>query len=101
MRVIQSEEITEKVAKMCIEANCFLNDDIKNAMEEGVNLEESETGKSVLKSLLENAEIAREKENRESFKQDHEDYNKSKGALDVLGSQTEAEYKLKQIKNAV
>jgi len=46
-------------------------------------------------------EIAREKENRESFKQDHEDYNKSKGALDVLGSQTEAEYKLKQIKNEI
>ena len=46
-------------------------------------------------------EIAREKENRESFKQDHEDYNKSKGALDVLGSQTEAEYKLKQIKNDI
>lgn len=46
-------------------------------------------------------EIAREKENRESFKHDHEDYNKSKGALDVLGSQTEAEYKLKQIKNEI
>ena len=46
-------------------------------------------------------EIAREKENRESFKQDHEDYNKSKGALDVLGSQTEAEYKLKQIINEI
>lgn len=46
-------------------------------------------------------EIAREKENRKSFKQDHEDYNKSKGALDVLGSQTEAEYKLKQIKNEI
>ena len=46
-------------------------------------------------------DIAREKENRESFKQDHEDYNKSKGALDVLGSQTEAEYKLKQIKNEI
>ena len=31
MREIKSEEITSKVAKMCIEANCFLNDDIKNA----------------------------------------------------------------------
>lgn len=46
-------------------------------------------------------QIAREKENRESFKQDHDDYNKSKGALDVLGSQTEAEYKLKQIVNEI
>ena len=46
-------------------------------------------------------EIADEKENREKYKQDHDDYNQSKGALDVLGSQTEAEYKLKQVKNEI
>ena len=46
-------------------------------------------------------EIAKIKENREGYKQDHDDYNQSKGALDVLGSQTEAEYKLKQIKNEI
>lgn len=62
MRIIQSEEIINKVSKMCIEANCFLNDDIKEAIEKGVGAEESETGKEVLKSLLENARIAKEKE---------------------------------------
>ena len=46
-------------------------------------------------------EIALEKENREKYKQDHDDYNQAKGALDVLGSQTEAEYKLKHIKNEI
>ena len=46
-------------------------------------------------------EISHEKGNRDKFKQDHEDYNKAKGALDVLGSQTKAEYKLKQIKNEI
>uniref|UniRef100_UPI00388E94EB SMC family ATPase n=1 Tax=Methanobrevibacter sp. TaxID=66852 RepID=UPI00388E94EB len=46
-------------------------------------------------------EISKERENRESYKQDHDDYNQSKGALDVLGSQTESEYKLKQIKNEI
>ena len=46
-------------------------------------------------------EIAKEKENRDSYKQDHDDYNQAKGALDVLGSQTESEYKLKQIKNEI
>ena len=46
-------------------------------------------------------EISKEKENRDQYKQDHDDYNQSKGALDVLGSQTEAEYKLKQIKNEI
>ena len=62
MRIIQSEEITEKVARMCVDANCFLNDDIKNALQDGILSEESETGKEVLKSLLKNAEIARERE---------------------------------------
>ena len=62
MREIQSEEITEKVALMCIEANCFLNDDIKNALKKGVVSEESDTGKKVLQTLIENAEIAREKQ---------------------------------------
>lgn len=62
MREIQSEEITEKVALMCIEANCFLNDDIKNALKKGVLSEESDTGKKVLQTLIENAEIAREKQ---------------------------------------
>ena len=46
-------------------------------------------------------EISKEKENREGYKQDHDDYNQSKGALDVLGSQTESEYKLKQVKNEI
>ncbi|WP_407414125.1 AAA family ATPase [Methanobrevibacter sp.] len=46
-------------------------------------------------------EIAKEKDNREQYKQDHDDYNQSKGALDVLGSQTEVEYKLKQVKNDI
>ncbi|MBO5151608.1 MAG: SMC family ATPase [Methanobrevibacter sp.] len=46
-------------------------------------------------------EISKEKENRELYKQDHDDYNQSKGALDVLGSQTESEYKLKQVKNEI
>ena len=46
-------------------------------------------------------EIAREKDKRDQYKQDHIDYNQAKGALDVLGSQTEAEYKLMQVKNEI
>lgn len=61
MRIIQSEEITKEVSKMCIEANCFLNDDIKDAITLGVKTEKSETGREVLKGLLKNAEIAKEK----------------------------------------
>jgi exonuclease SbcC len=46
-------------------------------------------------------QISKEKDKREQYKQDHDDYNQAKGALDVLGSQTEAEYKLKKVKNEI
>ena len=45
--------------------------------------------------------IANKKSDRESFKQDYDSYNQAKGALDVLGSETEAQYKLKQVKNEI
>ena len=45
--------------------------------------------------------IAREKESRESYKESYDEFNKAKGALDVLGSETEAQYKLKQVKNEI
>ena len=61
MRIIKSEVITNIVEKMCIDANCYLNDDIKNAMIDAKETEESEVGKNVLENLLKNAEIAREK----------------------------------------
>ncbi|WP_405292967.1 AAA family ATPase [Methanobrevibacter sp.] len=45
--------------------------------------------------------IANKKQERESFKQDHDAYIQSKGALEVLGSETESQYQLKQIKNEI
>ena len=45
--------------------------------------------------------ISREKEARESYKESYDTFNKAKGALEVLGSQTEAQYKLKQVKNEI
>lgn len=62
MRIINSEEITKAVREMCIRANCYINDDIKNALENGVENEKSEVGKGVLKNLLKNAEIAAKNE---------------------------------------
>jgi fumarate hydratase subunit alpha len=58
MRHINSIEITKAVEKLCMEANFFLNDDIKNAILKAVEKEESMTGKSVLSSLIKNADIA-------------------------------------------
>ena len=62
MRVINSEEIVNAVRDMCIEANCHINDDIRNALENSVKTEKSEISRGVLKNLLKNAEIAHEKE---------------------------------------
>lgn len=45
--------------------------------------------------------IANKKEDREIFKEDYDSYNQAKGALEVLGSETEAQYKLKQVKNEI
>lgn len=62
MRIIKSQDITNAVKKMCISANCHLNKDIRNALENGVINEESMVGKGVLENLLKNADIASERE---------------------------------------
>lgn len=62
MRVINSSEITDAVRDMCISANCHINPDIKLALEKGVETEESEVSRGVLRNLLKNAEIADRKE---------------------------------------
>lgn len=58
MREIDVSQVTETVEKLCIKANYELNGDIVAALEEGMELEESETGRRVLRQLVENARIA-------------------------------------------
>ena len=62
MRIINSEEISEKVCRMCIDANCHISSPIKNALTSAIDSEESEIGRSVLENILKNAQIADEKE---------------------------------------
>ena len=62
MRVVNSEEIVNTVAKMCISANCHINSDIKSALIGNAKTEKSEVSKVVLESLVKNAEIADKKE---------------------------------------
>lgn len=47
---------------MCISANCHINDDIRRALEKGVETEKSDISRGVLKNLLKNADIAHKKE---------------------------------------
>lgn len=62
MRIINSEKITEIVRNMCINANCHICSDVKNALEKSVNTEKSEVSRGVIEKLLKNAELAHEKE---------------------------------------
>ena len=45
--------------------------------------------------------IAKKRTNRESYQSSYESYNQAKGALDVLGDQTEVQYGLKKVKNEI
>ena len=46
-------------------------------------------------------EIAKERTNRESYQSDYDEYNQAKGALEVLGDETEVQFKLKQVINDI
>jgi fumarate hydratase subunit alpha len=59
MREIDAGTITETVARLSMEANYELEDDVLRALEKGLKEEESPVGKEVFAQLLENAEIAR------------------------------------------
>ena len=60
MRIINTCEITDAVAKMCQDANFYLSDDMKNAFENGKAKEESDLGKKIFSQLTENLKIAGE-----------------------------------------
>ncbi len=61
MRVIDVSEITEAIAKLCIEANYNLPDDVYQALKEAYEREKSPVGRAVLSMILENAELAKQK----------------------------------------
>ena len=60
MREVNVSIITDNIKEMCIEANHFLTDDMKNFFENAVKNEESALGKQVLGQLEENLKIAGE-----------------------------------------
>ena len=62
MRIINSKEIENKVREMCISANCYLNPDIRAAIEKGIETDKSDVGRTVLEKLIQNADIAAAKE---------------------------------------
>lgn len=60
MRTIGTEEIIKNIREMCIEANHYLTDDMKNALEQSADKEKSPLGKQILCQLEDNLRIASE-----------------------------------------
>lgn len=58
MKNISVNEITKNIKEMCIEANHFLTNDMKEALKNALTKEESEVEKNVLSQLHKNMEIA-------------------------------------------
>jgi fumarate hydratase subunit alpha len=59
MREIEASKITEEVARLCMEANFELEDDVQKALEKAHEEEESPAGREVLRQIIENSGIAR------------------------------------------
>ncbi|MDD3224070.1 MAG: fumarate hydratase [Clostridium sp.] len=60
MRVINSNEITNAVEKLCMEANYDLPNDILDALKKSENLEKFPIAKDMLSNIIENSKIAKQ-----------------------------------------
>ena len=60
IREVNVKEITEAVASMCIEVNHNLSEDMRCALDDAFNKENSELGKQILDQLKQNLTIAKE-----------------------------------------
>ncbi len=59
MRTVHTDAITKVIKEMCIEANLYLTEDVKNRLKKASYLENSDLGKKILGQLEENLEIAK------------------------------------------
>ncbi|HBA68876.1 MAG TPA: fumarate hydratase [Lachnospiraceae bacterium] len=58
MRIIQTSLITENIKEMCIEANHYLTEDMREILEQSAEKEKAPLGKQILNQLKENLQIA-------------------------------------------
>ncbi len=59
MREINVEQISKTVEKLCIESNYYLPQDVKKALQDALDKEESPLAKDILEDIIKNQEIAR------------------------------------------
>jgi fumarate hydratase subunit alpha len=62
VKEIHANQITETVARLCIESNYYLGDDVLTVLEKYRAAEVSPVGREVLDQILENARIAQEEQ---------------------------------------
>ena len=60
MKTIQVKDITSNLKEMCVEANHFLTDDMKDALNNALESEQSPLGKQIIGQLKDNLSIAGE-----------------------------------------
>jgi fumarate hydratase subunit alpha len=60
VREIDIAEITQTLERLFIDANINLSDDVRQALSDAIEKEESTVGKEVLRELISNADIARD-----------------------------------------
>ena len=60
MREIPFDTIRDEVARLCMDSNYEIGDDVVGAIRRAVETEESPTGRDILKQILKNTEIARD-----------------------------------------
>jgi fumarate hydratase subunit alpha len=61
MRELSAKKITTTLKELCISANTNLPEDVLEALNHALKLEESPLGREILRQIIKNAEIAREK----------------------------------------
>jgi len=58
MRTLDVSTIVDHIAKMCVDANYYVEDELMTALKKAKNAETSELGKNILEQIIENDEIA-------------------------------------------
>jgi fumarate hydratase subunit alpha len=62
VKEIHTDQITQAVARLCVESNYYLGEDVLSALRAYREAEVSPVGREVLDQILENAEIARDQQ---------------------------------------
>lgn len=61
MREVNVSKITDCIKRLCIDANCSLNDDIYFSLKNSLEGEKSPIGRDILNQIIKNADLARKK----------------------------------------